>query len=73
MCWPGPHNQNCEERFKNCKSSKNETIYLIIIYGDILFLFWFYVYMQLFQMNLWQTGLATNGDQVTIHDWGLAR
>jgi len=19
MCWPGPHNQNCEERFKNCK------------------------------------------------------
>ncbi len=20
MCWPGPHNQNCEERFKNCKA-----------------------------------------------------
>ena len=25
MCWPGPHNQNCEERFKNCKNLKITT------------------------------------------------
>lgn len=40
MCWPGPHNQNCEERFKNCKKLNNETdtfkLLLIVTFSCLL-------------------------------------
>lgn len=29
MCWPGPHNQNCEERFKNCKIQEKSILFII--------------------------------------------
>lgn len=33
MCWPGPHNQNCEERFKNCKVSQSSSDSSVKIYS----------------------------------------
>ena len=29
MCWPGPHNQNCEQRGKYCKYMKIKMIFVV--------------------------------------------
>jgi hypothetical protein len=36
MCWPGPHNQNCEERFKNCKTNNNYNIIFLCYFTGLI-------------------------------------